>query len=159
MKIKEYNRKLAVEYAHKWVHSRNPKYYDYSDIGGDCTNFISQCIYAGSHVMNYAKDMGWYYINANNKAPAWSGVEFLYKFIINNKSAGPYGKELPIQNLEIGDIIQLSFDGIRFAHSLLIVQNRPEILIATHTYDADNKSIKEYSYKKIRGIHIEGIRM
>ena len=94
MKIKEYNRKLAVEYAHKWVHSRNPKYYDYSDIGGDCTNFISQCIYAGSHVMNYAKDMGWYYINANNKAPAWSGVEFLYKFIINNKSAGPYGKEL-----------------------------------------------------------------
>ena len=49
----EYNRANAVAYAKKWAYGRNPKYYDFSDLGGDCTNFASQCIYAGSGVMNY----------------------------------------------------------------------------------------------------------
>ena len=41
----EYNRANAVAYAKKWAYGRNPKYYDFSDLGGDCTNFASQCIY------------------------------------------------------------------------------------------------------------------
>ena len=49
----EYNRENAVAYAKKWAYGRNPKYYDFSDLGGDCTNFASQCIYAGSGIMNY----------------------------------------------------------------------------------------------------------
>ncbi len=39
-------------YAHLWAYGRNPRYYDYEGIGGDCTNFASQCIYAGAGVMN-----------------------------------------------------------------------------------------------------------
>ena len=58
----EYNRANAVAYAKKWAYGRNPKYYDFSDLGGDCTNFASQCIYAGSGVMNYTPTYGWYYI-------------------------------------------------------------------------------------------------
>ena len=53
--------------------------------GGDCTNFVSQCIYAGSNVMNYDKNNGWYYNNTNDRAPSWSGVEFLYNFLTKNK--------------------------------------------------------------------------
>ena len=48
-----YNRKKAVEYALKWALDRNPRYLDYDDLGGDCTNFISQCLYAGIEEMNY----------------------------------------------------------------------------------------------------------
>lgn len=59
----EYNRANAVAYAKKWAYGRNPKYYDFSDLGGDCTNFASQCIYAGSGVMNYTPTYGWYYIS------------------------------------------------------------------------------------------------
>lgn len=84
MRIKDYDRDKAIEYATKWAYSRNPAYYNFDPVGGDCTNFISQCIYAGSGVMNYAKD-GWYYRNGNDKSPSWSGVEFLHKFITNNK--------------------------------------------------------------------------
>ena len=51
MKVKEYNRQKCLEYANQWALSRNPKYYDYEKIGGDCTNFASQCIYAGSGVI------------------------------------------------------------------------------------------------------------
>ena len=41
-----YDRAAAVRYAHLWAYGRNPRYYDYESIGGDCTNFASQCIYA-----------------------------------------------------------------------------------------------------------------
>ena len=74
MKYKEYNRTAVVEYARRWAFSRNPKYYNFDNVGGDCTSFASQCIYAGSEKMNYTKNIGWYYSNGNNKSPSWSGV-------------------------------------------------------------------------------------
>ena len=70
-----YDRKAAVRYAHQWAFSRNPAFYDYEELGGDCTNFASQCLYAGTGVMNFTPTFGWYYIDANQKAPAWTGVE------------------------------------------------------------------------------------
>ena len=81
MKVKEYNRKKAVEYAIKWAYKRNPKYYNFDSVGGDCTSFISQCIYAGSGIMNYKKHIGWYYNSSSDRTASWSGVEFLYNFL------------------------------------------------------------------------------
>ena len=99
----KYNRINVYEYAKKWAYSRNPKYYNYDPVGGDCTNFASQCIYSGCLQMNYSKNNGWYYINGNNKSPSWTGVEFLYKFLVSNKGMGPKGKETTI-NHETEDI-------------------------------------------------------
>lgn len=156
---KEYDREKAEKYAHKWVYNRNPKFYNFDKIGGDCTNFISQCMYAGCGVMNYSRN-GWYYISINNRAPAWTGVEFLYNFLVNNKGAGPYGKQIEPEQSEIGDIAQLSFDGNKFTHSLFIVDTSDkDILVATHTYDADYKKISQYNFVKIRFIKIEGVRV
>lgn len=164
MKIKEYDRKLVVEYAEKWAYLRNPKYYNFDPVGGDCTSFASQCIYEGSKVMNYDKNNGWYYINGNNKSPSWTGVEFLHNFLINNKKIGPFGKIVDINNIELGDIAQISFDGIKFAHSLVIIEigkvsSVDNILIAAHTFDTLNKQISEYNFNKIRFIHINGVRV
>lgn len=149
-----YNRKLAVEYARKWALSRNPAYYDYDKIGGDCTNFISQCLYTGKKEMNY-RGYGWYYRNGNNKSPSWAGVEYLYNFLINNKHEGPRGRVIDKSQLEIGDIIQLSFDGVFFGHSLIATEiNNGEILICTHTIDSKDRSLDSYNYKKVRFLHI-----
>ena len=102
MKYKEYNRTAVVEYARKWAFSRNPNYYNFDSVGGDCTSFASQCIYAGSEKMNYTKNMGWYYSNGNNKSPSWSGVEYLHQFLINNKGVGPQAIETKQNKIEIG---------------------------------------------------------
>ena len=163
MKELIYDRNKVIEYAKKWALSRNPKYYNFDNVGGDCTSFVSQCIFAGANVMNYTKDVGWYYIDGNNKSPSWSGVDFLYKFLTNNKSVGPYGKEVKINEIEIGDIAQLSFDGDKFEHTLVIVniENKftlSKIKIASHTFDSFNKAISEYLFQKIRFIHISGVR-
>lgn len=158
MSKEKYNRKKVYEYAKKWAYSRNPKYYNYEQIGGDCTNFASQCILAGWNEMNYNKNNGWYYINANNKSPSWTGVEFLYKFLISNKEKGPTAKETTIDNLDIGDIIQLNFDGNKFSHSLIVVQNGNSIndtLVATHSFDIFGKKVMDYKFNKYRCLHIE----
>ncbi len=163
MREKQYQREKAVEYAIKWAHGRNPKYYNFDPVGGDCTSFISQCIYAGSGVMNY--DLyGWYYKNGNNKSASWSGVEYLYDFLTKNKGAGPYGEEVTIDKIQRGDIAQLSFDGKVFAHSLFIIETSPnhnisQTLIATHTQDALRRSIDSYNFNKIRFIHITNVRL
>ena len=41
---KPYDRLHALKYAQKWALERNPLFYDFADIGGDCTNFVSQCL-------------------------------------------------------------------------------------------------------------------
>ena len=84
MRIKEYDRKKVVDYAKKWAYSRNKRYYDFEKIGGDCTNFTSQCIYAGSGKMYYDKLIGWYYNSVSDRSPSWTSVELLYKFLVNN---------------------------------------------------------------------------
>ena len=163
MRFIEYDRKLAIEYARKWAYKRNGKYYNFDNVGGDCTNFVSQCLYAGSKVMNYNKDLGWYYINGNNKSPSWTGVEFLFDFLVNNKIEGPFGKEVNQENIQFGDVVQISFDEVKYSHSLIITNIKnlyalSEIKIASHTFDSYDKPISEYIYKKIRFIHIEGVR-
>lgn len=152
-----YNRKKVYEYAKEWAYKRNPKYYNFDPVGGDCTNFASQCIYAGCNQMNYSQNNGWYYINGNNKSPSWTGVEFLFNFLISNKGMGPKGEEKDIGSLKIGDIIQLSFNGQLYTHTLVVIQNGTSVyntLIAAHTYDVFGKSVAEYGFEKYRCVHI-----
>ena len=40
MYVEKYNRQKTIEYAKKWAYGRNNKYYNFDNIGGDCTNFI-----------------------------------------------------------------------------------------------------------------------
>ena len=149
-----YNRNASVQYALKWAFGRNPKYYNYNKLGGDCTNFISQCLFEGIGQMNYRK-IGWYYKDANRKSSSWAGVEFLYEFLINNKYEGPKGKEISVNELQVGDLIQLSFDGNVYGHSLIVTKlENNKIYVSTHTIDAKDRELSTYNFKKIRYISI-----
>lgn len=164
MRTRRYDREKAVAYAHRWALGRNPRYYDFQHIGGDCTNFASQVLYAGSGVMNFTPTFGWYYRNLNDRAPAWTGVEYLYRFLVNNEGPGPAAAEIDISRVEPGDIVQLSFDGETFGHSPVVVSvgRRPSaynILVAAHTYDVDNRPLYLYTYKKLRFLHIEHVNL
>ncbi len=156
----KYNRKFAINYAKKWALSRNPNYYDYQGIGGDCTNFVSQCIFSGINIMNYRRSLGWYYINANDKSPSWTGVNYLHNFITSNKSVGPYGVETDLSQLEAGDFIQLSNNGSNYTHSLILTRidntdaSTPNYYVCAHTYDVYEKNLFDYNFKTMRCVHI-----
>lgn len=154
-----YNRQKAVEYAVTWALKRNPNYYHFGGLGGDCTNFISQCLHAGGAVMNYDKYDGWYYISINSRSPSWTGVQFFQKFLINNKKTGPYATISPIGDLEIGDIIQLRQNPYNFNHTLIISKiENGEIFVCAHSNDALNKPLSSYYFLETLGLHIEGVR-
>lgn len=153
-----YDRRLAVSYAKKWAYERNPKYYDFSDIGGDCTNFVSQCIYAGIGVMNYTKDYGWYYITSSDRSPSWTAAQYLNRFLLNNDSVGPYGTLTDSYNVDLGDIVQFENEEGRIYHSLMITKLKPQILVTTHSFNAYNRPLSTYNYYKAYFIHIEGGR-
>lgn len=162
MNTRNYDRNAAIAYAKKWALSRNPRYYNFDAVGGDCTSFVSQCLFAGSKKMNYNYENGWFYNNGYDKSPSWSSVEFLYKFLITNKSYGPRGKTVSQTDIVPGDIAQLSFSGDKFEHSLFIISvndsnDLNKIAVATHTYDTLGKKIGEYNFTKVRFIHIENV--
>lgn len=164
LSIVPYDRRAAVMYAHQWAFGRNPRYYDYEEIGGDCTNFASQCLYAGSKVMNFTPTYGWYYINANNKSPAWTGVPYFFDFLTRQEqSVGPMGVESTMELMLPGDFVQLRFkDKEIFSHTPVIVSvsNPPSlqnILVAAHSIDADWRPIDTYPFQEIRFLHIIGV--
>ena len=84
--VKPYNRQFAYAYAVKWAFGRNPLFYNFTGIGGDCTSFVSQCIYAGCCEMNYNKANGWYYTDSNDRSPSWTSVSFFYDFMVRRLS-------------------------------------------------------------------------
>lgn len=164
MQIVPYNRCAAVEYAHRWAYGRNPRYYDYEEIGGDCTNFASQCLYAGSKVMNFTPTYGWYYIDANDKSPSWTGVPYFYNFLTRKeKSVGPFGVETTAEYMLPGDFVQLRFKGREvFSHTPVIVSvgdppGLGNILVAAHSIDADWRPVDTYPFEEIRFLHILGV--
>ena len=164
---KEYNRARAVEYARRWALSRNPLFTNFAGRGGDCTSFVSQCIYAGSCQMNFTPDFGWYYINQNDRAPAWSSVEYLYDFLTGrrdfmqmNGGIGPYGFEVDSTGAIEGDVVQLADETEDFYHTLIISGfSEGQTLVCAHTNDALYKPLSTYNFSSLRYIHIEGVRL
>ena len=160
-----YDRRRAVEYARRWALNRNPLFIDFTGQGGNCTNFVSQCIFAGAPVMNYTPTFGWYYISAEDRAPAWSGVDELYDFLTGapdfatqNRGYGPFATDArSSREVEIGDVIQLADDSGSFYHSLIISEfTDNDVLVCAQSNDALDRPLSTYNYSSIRVLHIEG---
>ena len=76
----------------KWATRRNPKYYNFDKLGGDCTNFISQCI-RGLRIMNCK--LTTVVIYKSGAAPFLVRRRFLYNFLVG-KAEGPYARKTDI---------------------------------------------------------------
>lgn len=157
--MRPYNRQNAANYAQKWALSANPNYYHFGGIGGDCTNFISQCLLAGGAKMNYHPISGWFYESSHNRSASWTSVEYLLKFLLSNVSPGILAHTETLQNLQIGDLIQLrQRPNKTFNHTLIITKiENGKIFVCAHSDDAKNRPLSSYSYEEALGIHIVGL--
>lgn len=63
-----YDVNKAVDYSDKYATSYNPSYSNYNSIGGDCANYVSQCLYAGGIPMTD----GWYWKSYDDRSASWS---------------------------------------------------------------------------------------
>lgn len=158
--VKEYDRGRAFTYAKRWAFSRNPLFTDYSGLGGNCTNFASQCALAASLQMNYTETFGWYFINDTDRAPAWTGVPFFYNFMTGNGGVGPFGRPAEASELEVGDFVQLGRGEEDFYHTLVVVgREGDDLLLAAQSNDAFMRPLSTYVYNVARFIHMLGVRV
>ena len=116
--------------------------------------------------MNATPDLGWFYRSVNDRAAAWTGVEFFYRFLIENAvgdgvgtGEGPFGVQIPLSQVEIGDFLQLGNSVGDFYHTPVVVGfANGEPLVAAHTNDAFLRPLRSYSFANLRCIHILGAR-
>ena len=117
--------------------------------------------------MDFTPDFGWYYRSSNDRAPAWTSVEFFYDFmtgnpafVAENQGIGPFGREVRAREIELGDVIQLADEEGDYYHTLIITGFEPnDILVCAHTDDSLNRPLSTYNFASLRFIHIDGVRV
>lgn len=151
-----YNRMAAVNYAYRYALNHNKEFVYFplqENIGGDCTNFTSQCLLAGGAPMAYSPQP-WYYKQLStppyhDNSISWSVAHSLYWLLkVNDEKGypGPKGKEVYNKNLlELGDVIFLQDSSGLIFHSATITSftANKEPLLTQHTFDAINVAIKD----------------
>ncbi len=162
----EYDRKGVAAYAHRWAvspHPYNAAYFDFSALGGDCTNFVSQAlfeggkmemVFGGEHGVGTA---GWYYYGVDDRSVSWTWVDGLYDFLLDG-----HAYEVDAHHAQVGDVLQFNWgrDSL-WNHSVLIVSrlgedvDSPFYLVAGHSPDVDNYPYTAMVYSDaFRIIHI-----
>ena len=118
--------------------------------------------------MNFTPDFGWYYRTAEDRAPAFTGVEYFWEFFTGaprfaavNGGVGPFGREETRERVLRGDVIQLGDASGDYYHTLLITDIREdgELLVSAHSNDAYNRPLSSYDASTARFLHIEGVRV
>lgn len=161
-----YDGEAAAEYAILWARGENPNYEHYSK---DCTNFVSQCIYAGGIDMNgsctapgvYDTTSDWYsqvFYTSNASGnyqykefgvtTSWIRVADLYTYLLLNEgktSSSCHSHSLLIDNVEVGDIVQL-YDETTFSthHSIIITDvSADDAEYCAHSTNRKSTSVRE----------------
>ena len=135
------NRSAIVSYARNNYSKQSPAsgngtvpYYDFSQISGnyDCTNFVSHALLAGgANVYDTGgsgiSSTGWYYRNLSNRSSSWSGVNELYKYLVNNTVSNyPSGISSMYSHhtgaWDTGYVMQFGNSSSSFSHSTIITK-------------------------------------
>lgn len=165
-----YNISKAVSYALKYALDVNPKFGNYEKWGGDCTNYISQCLYAGEIPFD-AEGMDvryhWYWYSETKRTPSWTAANSLKFYMENNNSKersslGLRAQPTSLYDLLRGDVIQLIGEDSQAYHSMIctgyVVQNGRVVdyLISQHSaYNIDNRRrLKNYPLSQKEGIKL-----
>lgn len=140
-----YNRQLAVNYANEWWNMANPNY-EHMDV--DCTNFVSQCLFAGGIPMNYTgkRETGWWYEGYEHGRERWSfswTVANSLQLYMQSSRTGLRAQTVDsARKLDIADIISYDWDGdTRYQHSAIVTgfDSSGEPLVNAHTNDSRNR--------------------
>lgn len=120
-----YNREAAVAYADRWWKEGNPEFEIFEV---DCTNYVSQCLFAGGAPINYTgkRETGWWYKGYQGKQEwwsySWAVSDSLRRYLSGTRSSGLRAEmmERPEQ-LMLGDVILYDWDGNgHYQHSTIV---------------------------------------
>lgn len=133
-----YDRVRVLRYAELWWNRWNPSFPQFTD---DCTNFVSQCLWAGNVQMRKgdSRASGWWYkfgqtaSGGDNWSYSWSTSQALYLYLLNRLNASVLQSP---RELRIGDLVFYDWDGSgRFHHTAVVTDfdHRGDPLVNSHT--------------------------
>lgn len=144
-----YEHSKAVEYAEKYYSDYNTDYPDWRPYGGDCANFVSQCLYAGGKSMkgtpgstSEATDWSnWFSkgssTNTKNVSSTWRGANAFKSYWQNNATAYKKFTKVDSDSWNFGykgDAISLLNSNGRAYHTMLIFDyDYPDFVLAAHS--------------------------
>lgn len=141
-----YDPARAVAYATRWWDGRNPRFRSFPV---DCTNFVSQCLWAGGWPMVHGgrRDRGWWYEGDGGAADRWSfswAVAHSLRWYLAEARGAAEVRESA--DLRPGDVICYDFtDDGRWEHTAIVTATRNgEPLVSAHTYDVRDR---HWSYR------------
>jgi hypothetical protein len=120
-----YRRDLVAAYADRWWNEPNPAYENF-DV--NCTNYVSQCLFAGNAPMTYTgrRDLGWWYRGRTGGRESWS-YSWAVANALQNYLSAPRHSGLratlvsSADQLALGDVIIYDWSGDnRFQHSTVV---------------------------------------
>lgn len=154
-----YDAEAAVAYAGEWVGRRNEEWADYSGRGGNCQNFVSQCLLAGGIPMDREGNAVWKWYgedpdnsgSAEGRSPSWTGVDEFYQYAAENEGFGLVAAvDYAYEEGEAGDLIRLGFPD-NWNHVVMITDvirdeegRTVDYLIDSNTSDMHNFPVSAY---------------
>jgi hypothetical protein len=123
LRQRAYQRRKVQAYADRWWDHPNPEFIHFQV---DCTNYVSQCIFAGGAPMNYTgnRSTGWWYRDQGGKTDwsfSWSVANSLYWYLNNSRNGLTAQRVQSPLDLDIGDVILYDWDGNgEYQHSTIV---------------------------------------
>lgn len=141
----KYDRLQAVKYAERWWNDYNPAFKSF-DV--DCTNYISQCLYAGNAPMRgYPNRSNGWWMQSQNWSYSWTVANSLRLYLPGSK-IGLRGQEVSKPSeLQLGDVICYDFQGDgRFDHTTIVTAKDADgmPLVNAHT---TNSRMRYWAYE------------
>lgn len=119
-----YNRLEVARYADQWWNKGNPAYITFEV---DCSNYVSQCLFAGGGPMNYTgkRNSGWWYKGRiggqEHWSYSWAVADSLQFYLLTSRSGLRASEVKRPEQLDLGDVISYDWDGSRgFQHSTIV---------------------------------------
>lgn len=130
-----YDRNAAAAYARQWAKSNNPNYRTFPK---DCTNFISQALFAGgwTHTgweFSRTENTTWYYAGLS-QSYTWAGA---HNHMLFHNSAGRSWVAEKFEWMIIGEPISVDFEGDGHVdHTVIItkVDANNNLFVSYHSY-------------------------
>ena len=141
-----YDVSKAIAYADKYCINYNSSYNSYKGRGGDCANFVSQCLYNGG----FPQDSVWY-----KHSVAWINV---MKQIAHFKQYGTF-MNATNGNILKGNPIYFDWNGdSTYDHATICVgrNNSGTAILDSHTKDLYHATWTNWSFSKAATIQLHG---
>ncbi len=134
-----YDRTAAAAYANRyWDTYNTAEYADYSSSGGDCANYVSQCLVAGGTSL-WESELN---NNPGNGLDPYGAVPYCDDLnLVLTEDIGAQHKRIedsgtPLPELQAGDVIIYGTDSDEFAHAVIVVGGQGDnAMINAHTTD------------------------